>query len=289
MIMVKSKKAYAKINYCLDVVGKRSDGYHDIVSVMQQTSLYDLVSLNLAKYSGGGNVIRISCDDKNVPCDRRNIAYKCAEKFFSYYNISGYAAEIAIEKHIPSAGGLAGGSSDGAAVLSLLGEMIGVDSSDGELYSIGASVGADIPFCIAGGCCVCRGIGERIEKIALPEMKFHILIAVDGDGVSTPEAYGLIDRMEKRGSADVDAVIDSLKSGEIPDRMYNIFEEVILPIRPCAAVLKEKIISLGGDGVMMSGSGPSIFGLFYDEAVRDYAYDRLRSENIRAYRCEAVV
>ncbi len=289
MTMVKSRKAFAKINYSLDVVGKRPDGYHDIVSVMQQTSLCDVVTLRLEKNAGDGNVIRISCDDRSVPCDRRNIAYKCAEKFFSYYNMTGYAAEINIEKHIPSAGGLAGGSSDGAAVLSLLSEMSGVDSGKEELFSIGASVGADIPFCIAGGCCICRGIGERIEKIALPKPDFHILIAVDGDGVSTPEAYGLIDRLDSHGSADVDSVIASLKHGEVPGRMYNIFEEVILPIRPRAAALKEKIINLGGDGVMMSGSGPSIFGLFYDEAARDFAYAQLLSENIRAYMCEAVV
>ncbi len=287
--MVKSKKAFAKINYFLDVVGKRTDGYHDIVSVMQQTSLFDVITVMLEKNNVAENMIRIECDDKNVPCDIRNIAYRCAEKFLSHYNMSGYSAEIGIEKHIPSAGGLAGGSSDGAAVLSLLSEMSGVNTVVDELYSIGASVGADIPFCIAGGCCICRGIGEKIEKIHISQPKFHILIAVDGDGVSTPEAYDRIDKLRRFDShGSVEPLLGALNRGEIPVGMYNVFEEAILPIRPCAKALREKMIALGGDGVMMSGSGPSIFGLFYDEGTRDLAYTRLTKENIRAYKCETV-
>ena len=158
-------KAYAKINLSLDIVGVRDDGYHLIKTVMQSISLHDVISI-----SEEGSEISITCNDPSVPCDERNIVYKCAKRFFEYWGIE-FGVHIDIQKNIPSQAGLGGGSADGAAVLVLLNRICGNPFSDEELCIIGAKVGADIPFCIVGGCVLCEGIGEVLTPISFPDKK----------------------------------------------------------------------------------------------------------------------
>ena len=286
--MRKSTKAYAKINLYLDVTGRRPDGYHEILSIMQQVTLHDTVSVEICASETDEREISISCDDPQIPTDRRNIVWKCADEFFRYFKIGGVRTEIEIEKKIPQSGGLAGGSSDGAAVLKLLNELCGTNASEEELCKIGVKVGADIPFCIVGGSCVCRGIGEKLEKLHIPQPQYHVLIAASSEGVSTAKAYEMIDGIKETTRGSFDNVILSLREGRIPQNLYNKFEQVILPIHPSAANIRAEILSLGADSALMSGSGPSVFGLFLNEKSRNEAVLKLIKKGIKAYSCEVL-
>ncbi|MBQ8370302.1 MAG: 4-(cytidine 5'-diphospho)-2-C-methyl-D-erythritol kinase [Clostridia bacterium] len=281
--MILSLTAYAKINLYLDVHAKRSDGYHDLVSVMQQVSLSDTVS---AERTESG--ITITCTDPAIPTDERNIAHKCARAFFDFYRISG-GVKIAIEKHIPAAAGLAGGSTDGAAVLTLLNRLYGTGADIDTLCEIGAKVGADIPFCIRGGTCICEGIGEILTPLTLPKKNYRILIVFPGDGVSTAEAFRNLDSTpDDSAGHSIDDVLAPLKAGKIPVKLYNSFERAIFPVHPTAAKVKSTLLANGAITAMMSGSGPSVFGLFDSEAALDSAADVLRSAGFAVYPCEPV-
>lgn len=287
--MKKRIEAYAKINLYLKVNERRSDGYHEIESIMQTVSLSDTVTLEVCDSgNSSGNEIILTSDDVALPTDRSNIAYKCAEKYLSHTQTSGKTVRIHIEKRIPKSGGLAGGSTDGAAALKLLNEMCGSPLSEEELCQVGAKVGADIPFCIVGGCCICRGIGDELKKLAIPTPKYRILIAEVGEGVSTPEAYALIDKAEVQIPPSIDDVISDLKHGAAPKKMYNSFEEVILPLRSKSEQIKRTMLSCGADGAMMSGSGPSVFGLFCNYEKLEASRRRLIESGVRPHICEVV-
>ena len=295
--MKKSIEAYAKINLYLKVCSRMANGYHEIESIMQTVSLSDTVTLELndkVSENSADNEIIITSDDASLPTDKSNIAYKCAKKYFSRTKIRGKIVQIHIEKRIPKSGGLAGGSTDGAAVLKLLNDMCGSHLSIAELCLVGAEVGADIPFCIVGGCCICRGIGDKLEKLEIPVPEYRVLIAESSEGVSTPEAYALVDNLNTKKTEETNdksfgEVMLSLKNGEIPRTMYNSFENVILPIRHEAAQIKRGIISCGADIAMMSGSGPSVFGLFCDVEKLNAAQKHLRELGVRSHICEFVL
>lgn len=284
-----STDAYAKINLYLDVKEKRPDGYHEIESIMQQVSLCDTITLEKNEFRGE-NRIKVTCGDPSVPTDGKNIVWKCAEKFFTYFGIAEYDITIDIVKRIPSSAGLAGGSSDGAAVLKLLNEAFGVGAADEELCSIGAKVGADIPFCIVGGACVCRGIGEILTPLALPEQKYHVIVAYpNGGGVSTPEAYALLDNTPRDGDFhSIVPILAQIRNGEAPRSLYNAFERAVLPVHDGARTLREKIAALGADTVMMSGSGPSVFAIFADEEAMRRALVTLENDSCRFFACKPV-
>lgn len=275
-------EAPAKINLYLAVGGKRPDGYHEIESVMQQIGLFDLVSVTRAPRAVGQR-IAVHCSDPAVPCDRRNIVWKCAETFLARFGIAEYDLFIDIEKHIPSSAGLAGGSSDGAATLKALNLLFGTHADGTTLSQIGAEVGADIPFCLTGGTCLCRGIGERIAPLSVPKPSYAVLVAFPGGGVSTPEAYRLLDENPRAGSPSPALLIDELNAGLLPHALHNDFERVILPRHPDAVRLRDRIRSLGAASVLMSGSGPSVFGLFPAFADAVSARNALRSDGIPAW------
>ena len=275
-------EAPAKINLYLAVGAKRPDGYHEIESVMQQIGLYDLVSVTRAPRAAGRR-IAVHCSDPAVPCDRRNIVWKCAEAFFRAFGIAEYDVFFDIEKHIPSSAGLAGGSSDGAAALRALNLLFGVRAERDRLMQIGASVGADVPFCLAGGTCLCRGIGDAVTPLALPKASHAVLVAFPGGGVSTPEAYRLLDEEPPSGSPAPDALLEELASGSLPTALFNDFERVVLPRHPAAADLRGRISRLGASSVLMSGSGPSVFGLFPALSDARRARDALLSDGVSAW------
>lgn len=285
--MTKEILAPAKINLYLDVTGKRQDGYHNIKSVMQTVSLFDRVTVT--EDTG----ISVSCTDKTLPTDNNNLAYKAASLFFSETGIKG-GAKTSIEKNIPVAGGLAGGSTDGAAVLTALNSIYGNVLSDERLMSLGARLGADVPFCIAQGCALCEGIGELITPIE-SKLALNIVIAKGGESVSTPEAYRLIDEQLDKGQVNNRrngaAVLEAVRMGntaELLRHAYNIFEEVILPRHSCAAKIKEEMYENGAVFAMMSGSGPSVFGVFENEASACLAAQYLRSLGYTAASCKTV-
>ena len=275
-------EAPAKINLYLAVGPKRPDGYHEITSVMQQIGLYDLVSVTRSPRASGKK-IAVHCSDPAVPSDSRNIVWKCAEAFFEAFGIGEYDLFIDLEKHILSSAGLAGGSSDGAAALKALNLLFGVRADTGTLMRIGAKIGADIPFCLAGGTCLCRGIGERIAPLAVPAPSYAVLVAFPGGGISTHEAYRLLDEHPAPPAPAPDVLLDELLAGGMPRSLFNDFERVILPRHPGAPPLKDRMTALGASSVLMSGSGPAVFGLFPALSDARSARDALLAEGIPAW------
>lgn len=276
-------KAYAKINLYLDVCDLRPDGYHNIESLMQQVSLCDTVTVSRLDEGCG---ISIACTDPAVPTDGKNIVHKCAVRFFEHFGIENYSISIHIEKNIPSCGGLAGGSTDGAAVLKLLNQLYGTNADEGTLCEIGVKVGADIPFCVMGGTCVCRGIGEILTPVEIEQPKYQVLVSFPGEGISTPTAYKMLDELEKPAvHAGIDQVIASLQNGEIPTEMYNVFELAVLPNHENARLVKKTMLEAGAVSAMMSGSGSTIFGLFADEETMNSAACALQKLGFGSHSC----
>ena len=287
--MTEAFRAYAKINLFLDIVGKRSDGYHNIRSVMQTVDLFDTVELRVSEEETDALQISISCNHPDVPCDSGNLAYRAAALF--YRELGAFRrTHIAIEKRIPMAAGLAGGSTDAAAVLRGLNVMLGEPFSIETLCSLGKSLGADIPFCILGGTAEVSGIGDRLR--ILPSLiKVPIVVVKHGEGVSTPQAYRALDTLyhdfkdlNGKGTASDGAYqmlmegIQSENASAAMENLYNIFEGVILPTHSCAKNLKERLLEYGAHAALMSGSGPSVFGFFADFASAQAVASRLNRE-----------
>ena len=288
MILTKTIKSYAKINLYLNVGAKRPDGYHDVESIMQQVTLFDYVTV-LRDTDTTTRGVKITCTDRLVPSDDRNIAAKCAMAFLDKYNIDSEVS-VSIDKRIPVAAGLAGGSTDGAAVLAIMNTIFDVNAPMNELCAIAAKLGADIPFCLIGGTCTASGIGEVLTPVKTPELPYHILICNAGHGVSTPQAYAKLDETPVTEPVpSMDGVLASLLNGEMPETLYNSFERVILPMHAEAAQIKYDMASLGADRVLMSGSGPSVFGLFLDAEARDRAKAAFDMKGVLAMPCEPVI
>ena len=286
-----SKEAYAKINLYLKVANKRSDGYHNIASIMQQIDLSDTVTVSVSKGDGS---IDITCTDPEVPCDGTNIAARCARAFLGRLGKNDVSVRIGIFKRIPVSGGLAGGSSDGAAVLSALNEITGNPFAGNDLKAIGAGIGADIPFCLTGGTCECYGIGDSISEIntyAVPS--YSVLLVSPGGSVSTPDAYRMIDEYiltRPKYEGTIPDILDDIYDGKIPCRyLQNDFENVILPTRPDIAGLKRELLDTGAAAAMMSGSGPTLFGIFRRHGDAAAASEKLKEKGIRSWVCKPVL
>lgn len=265
--------AKAKINLYLDVTGKRADGYHLLETVMHTISLCDTVTLTKTGRSG----IEISCSDPLIPCNEKNIAYKCAAAFFDKTGISCGGVSIDIIKRIPSQAGMGGGSADGAAVLTGLDRLFETRLSEGELISIGARIGADVPFCIKGGCGYCTGIGEIIEP--LPAMCGCVLIGKGQAGISTAEAFGKIDSLGIGiGITGIKKIFGNVSSlTDIAPFCRNIFDDVtsLEEVTDIKRIMKEN----GAVCSAMTGSGSAVFGLFESENVAFKAQEVLKQKN----------
>lgn len=265
--------AKAKINLYLDVTGKRADGYHLLETVMHTVSLCDTVTLTKT----GRNGIEISCSDPLIPCNEKNIAYKCAAAFFDKTGISSRGVSINIIKRIPSQAGMGGGSADGAAVLTGLDRLFETGLSEGELISIGARIGADIPFCIKGGCGYCTGIGEIIEP--LPAICGCVLIGKGQAGISTAEAFGKIDSLGSGiGITGIKQIFGNVSLlTDIAPFCRNIFDDVtsIEEVTDIKRIMTEN----GAVCSAMTGSGSAVFGLFESENVASKAQEVLKQKN----------
>ena len=279
-------RAPAKINLTLDITGVREDGYHLISSVMQQVSLYDTVELRLNSEGS----IRISSNVRYIPCDGRNICWKAAERYFQAAGLTGVGADIYIRKIIPTSAGLAGGSSDGAAVMLGLEQL--THALGPRLAEISGSVGADLPFCIKGGTCLCEGIGDILTPISRSRSnKIHIAVAKNTRGLSTPAIYSLYDSKRREPpvpdtATNTERLVRALERGDIQavcGCMRNALEEVSAAEKPEIMQLKREMLSLGAINAMMSGSGPSVFGIFPDEDSAKYCVRALKSRGMTAY------
>lgn len=265
--------AKAKINLYLDVTGKRADGYHLLETVMHTVSFCDTVTLTKTDRNG----IEISCSDPLIPCNEKNIAYKCAAAFFDKTGISSGGVSIDIIKRIPSQAGMGGGSADGAAVLIGLDRLFETGLSEGELISISARIGADIPFCIKGGCGYCTGIGEIIEP--LPAICGCVLIGKGQVGISTAEAFGKIDSLGSGiGITGIKKIFGNVSSlTDIAPFCRNIFDDVtsLEEVSDIKRIMTEN----GAVCSAMTGSGSAVFGLFESENVASKAQEVLKQKN----------
>ena len=268
------ERANAKINLFLDVTERREDGFHNIVSVMQSVSLCDTLTLD-ACYSDETK-IRLSCDDTSLPVDENNLIYKSALKYLAKFNISA-DINIELEKRIPIGAGLGGGSSDAAATLRALNCVFNL-ASESELLDLAAELGSDVPFCLIGGRALCTGRGEKVSPILDYPVNYFV-IAIGKERVSTPAAYRALDEKYDNFSK------EGYTPKECDGRMFNIFESVtnISEINE----IKKIMAKYEAESAMMSGSGPSVFGIYADESKARTATEALIDQGFSAYYCHS--
>lgn len=272
-------KTPAKINWTLDVVRKRSDGYHDISTIMQSIAIYDEIKIR----SLSEKKIVVEVSDPNIPDGEDNIAYKAAKLMLDSFKIDR-GLDIYISKQIPSAAGLGGGSSDGAAVMFGIKYMYDIDVDLDTLISMGSVIGADIPFCILGGTALAEGIGEKLTP--LPSIdKFWLIIVKPNINISTGEIYGRIQVDNIVNRPDNNRFIQALYSGDLEGMAKygsNVLEEVSAGLYPIIYDIKSDIRKAGAVYTLMSGSGPSVFGVFKtrDEAKKAYCLLKYKYEHI---------
>ena len=277
-------KAAAKINLMLDILKRLDNGYHSLFMIMQSVDLFDIITVD----KNNKNEIIIECDKDGVPCNEKNIAYKCAMKFFEFCNIDDTGITIKIEKNIPMAAGIAGGSADGAAVIYCLNKIYNTNLSQKEFCEIGNKVGADIPFSLTGGTAVTLGTGNVIAPVKdLPEC--YIVLCKPEQDVSTPEAYAEFDALNRVRHLDRVSMIDAVSNADyekICSLCGNVFEQAVeVPKRPH---IKGVMRKNGADACCMSGSGPTVFGLFSDEEKANECYDKLKAKYNQVYICKPV-
>ncbi len=258
---------YAKINLHLDIAGRRDDGYHEVETVMQSISLCDTVTVSARTDA----IITVKCDKAGVPTDERNLAVRAARAYMAAIG-EWRGLDIDIQKNIPMAAGMAGGSADAAATLRAVNRLFGGRLEGKALCTLGATLGADVPFCIVGGTAYADGRGDCLHPFA-PMPDCFLVAACGGEGVSTPWAYGLLDKTYSNFDGTcytphtTDALVAAMQSRDaraVAEAMYNVFEAPVLAERPVAAAIRSAMLACGALGAMMSGSGPSVFGIFDD-------------------------
>ncbi|MED1723763.1 4-(cytidine 5'-diphospho)-2-C-methyl-D-erythritol kinase [Brevibacillus parabrevis] len=268
-----SVKAPAKINLTLDVLAKRPDGYHEVEMVMTTVDLADRVDLTLRE----DGEITLDCSASFVPDDIRNHAYKAAVLLKERYQVR-QGVRLYIDKQIPVAAGLAGGSSDAAATLRGLNQLWNLGLSLDELAEIGAEIGSDVPFCVYGGTALAKGRGEQITHLGTPAPCW-VILAKPPIGVSTPDVYGNLRGDKIDNHPDTRQMLQAISEQDFSlmcQSLGNVLENVTLSLYPQVRQIKELMIASGADGVLMSGSGPTVFALVQKEAKVHRIYNALR-------------
>ena len=265
-------KAYGKVNISLDVVGKREDGYHLLSMIMQNIDLYD--EIEVEKQECG---IILECNKSYVPVDNRNLAYKAAEIFKERYDIVD-GVKINIEKNIPVSAGLAGGSTDAAAVLKVMNKLFNVNATEEELMELGLKLGADIPYCIHGGTALCEGIGEIITPIKPFRDKIVVLVK-PAFGVSTKEVYKNFNLEKVKQHPKTAEIINAIENDDlnfVASNMKNLLENVTLRKHKILIKIKEEMNACGAINSMMSGSGPTVFAFFDDMLKAQRCFEKMK-------------
>lgn len=267
------EKAYAKLNISLDVISKRPDGYHDLCMVMQSVSLCDDVAVTLRE----DGAVSVSTNLHFLPSDDRNIAVKVAKAFFLKLDRKDVGADISIFKRVPVCAGMGGGSSDGAAVLRALNTLMGKPFSRSALESMGAALGSDIPFCVAGGTALAEERGDVLSQLPpFPDCRF--VIVKPKFSVSTPELFSKIDLVSVKYHPDTQGLVSSLKRSDLKGvarRMYNVFEDVLPPKPNDIPKIKSFLLDLGALGAVMTGTGSAVYGIFDADEKANHAYSML--------------
>lgn len=268
-------KAYGKINLGLDVVRRREDGYHEVRMIMQTVRVYDAIELNRTEEEG----IRLSTNLYYLPDNENNLGYRAAKLLMDEFGIRD-GVEIKMKKFIPVAAGMAGGSSDAAAVLFGANKMFGLGLSKQELMERGVRLGADVPYCIMRGTALSEGIGEILTPLP-PMPQCRVLIAKPAVSVSTKHVYESLNLPSLGAEAhpDIDAMRAAIEKKDLSgvvSQLGNVLETVTIPENPVIQTLKDKMMEMGADGSLMSGSGPTVFGLFTNQTAAQAAYEELR-------------
>ncbi len=276
-------QAYAKLNLSLDILRRREDGYHDLQMVMQSISLADTLTIT----PGAG---RMDTNLSYLPADGRNLAQAAAAAFRAATGLD-IQVDIAIQKHIPVCAGLAGGSSDAAAVLRALNEHTGAGLSPERLAKIGEAVGSDVPYCVLGGTALAEGRGEVLTPLS-PLPPCHVAVCKPPFPISTPQLFARVDTKKIMRRPDTQGLIAALGRGDLPDvarRMYNVFEDVLEPRRRAQIdAIKAQLIDCGALGASMTGSGPTVFGLFLDESAAHRAVKALQEQYREVFLAQTV-
>ena len=270
-------KALAKINLGLDVLGRRDNGYHDVRMVMQTIYLYDNVTMEKTEEAG----IQLECNLFYLPVDETNIAYKAAKLLMDEFDIKE-GVRIVLDKHIPVAAGLAGGSANAAAVLVGMNRLFSLGLSQQQLMERGVSLGADVPYCVMRGTVLAEGIGEVLTPLP-PLPKCYVLIAKPGISVSTKTVYDKLDSQDIPSHPDIDGIIEGLDKQDIykvASSMGNVLETVTIGDYPIIEEIKDVMKEEGALNAMMSGSGPTVFGIFDDKSKARQAQERMRQLQI---------
>lgn len=275
MVTIKTK-AYAKLNLTLDVLGKRPDGYHDLRMVMQTVDLFDAITL---EFQGQG--VRAASNLGFLPTGEKNLAAAAALRFAKATGKGADGLLIRMEKFIPVCAGLGGGSADAAAVLRALNEHFGAGLTPLELAEVGAEVGSDVSYCVLGGTALAEGRGEVLTALpALPEC--IVVLCKPKFSISTPELFARLDGVRLRHRPDTEGMLTALGAGDlggVARRLFNVFEEV-LPVRIVNEIMAVKgvMVEQGALGACMSGTGPTVYGLFGDYGAAVRAYEALRTQ-----------
>lgn len=270
-------KALAKINLGLDVVRRREDGYHEVRMIMQTIHLYDRLDIKRTKESG----IQIQTNLSFLPVNENNLIYKAAKLLMDEFSITD-GVSVKLDKRIPVAAGMAGGSTDAAAMLFGMNRLFSLGLTKRQLMERGVQIGADVPYCIMRGTALAEGIGEELSQLP-PMVKCPVLIAKPSISVSTKFVYQNLKLDDATIHPDIDLLIDDIRAKKLYDiaaHMGNVLETVTIPNYPVIDEIKKHMLSHGAVGAMMSGSGPTVFGLFDDEATAKKAYKAMRSSHL---------
>lgn len=270
-------KALAKINLGLDVLGRRENGYHDVRMVMQTIYLYDHVTLEKTREPG----IHLETNLSYLPVDENNIAYKASKLLMEEFQIQE-GMKIKLRKFIPVSAGMAGGSTNAAAVLFGMNRMFELGLSEQQLKDRGVTLGADVPYCIMRGTVLAEGIGEILMPLS-PMPKCYVLIAKPGISVSTKTVYEKFDALTEVAHPDIDGLIRGLDEGnlhKVASSMGNVLEGVTIGEYPVIEEIKRTMKQEGALNAMMSGSGPTVFGIFEDRKTAKRAYDKMREKKL---------
>ena len=276
--------AYAKLNLTLDILRKREDGYHDLQMVMQTVSLHDDVTVTLTDGDG------ITCRCGDIPGDESNLAVKAARAFFAETGVKPCGLDIDIVKRIPAQAGMAGGSSDGAATLRALRKLLKPELLGGELERIAAKVGSDVPYCVRGGTALAEGRGERLTTLR-DAPRFHVVLCKPEFAISTPMLFSRVKVSELWSRPDTSGMLDALHHGDaagVASRVKNVFEAVLPRDFAEVFAIKERLLRLGAEAAAMTGSGPTVFGLFQDESAARSAFASLHGDYAQTFLAQFV-
>lgn len=268
--------AYAKINLGLDVIGRLPNGYHEVKMIMQSVGICD--ELTFEKQPSG---ITVTTDSGELPTDKNNLIYRAAKLLLDTCAVKE-GVRIHLTKRIPIAAGMAGGSTDAAATLKAVNQLFRFGKTKEELMELGVKIGADVPYCILGGTALAEGIGERLTPLP-PMPNCHLLVAKPDINVSTKYVYTTLDAAPILFHPDIDGMTAAIFAGDltgITAKLGNVLETVTVPAHPIISKIKEKFLELGSDGVLMSGSGPTVFGIFSDKTAAEKAYASMKQSSL---------